>query len=117
MHWREESAHPADYDPNDEDTHTQAVTNQQREIDAFVHYVNYSSTGQVRYAGIESGNVIIDIDSEIVVEELRDVRFEIKGKMYVQRRLGKEIAECFDVLAGDVIVGKTLLLEVHGRRP
>lgn len=92
MHWREQVI-PAGYDPNDESSGSISDTAHSMEFRAFVHHVDHRTSAYQRFMELETGTVILDYLDDLALDGKRDIRFEINGRFYTQKPLGKELLE------------------------
>lgn len=78
--------------------------------DAFIHYVNIHQTGYTHNAQVKQGDVILDFPGDVDLEGRESLRFEVGGKIYVQKDGGDELAASWDVRCGGVPITRTLLV-------
>jgi hypothetical protein len=85
---------------------------------ANMHYVDVAETRVRQFAEFESGDVILDIRPENVPpvmdeplsEKATNVRFIIAGDAYIQKQVGRELAQAWDVMIGDTRPFRVVLL-------
>jgi len=109
MHWKE-YARGAEHDPNFESSGDATFVLRELEVRGNVHVIDYASTGYSRFAGVESGNLIVDFEVTVDFAGKDDIYFEWQGKEYAQKNVGRDVAESLDVQCGEVVLCKTLLL-------
>jgi hypothetical protein len=102
-------------DPNVESAAPPATSREQADVKGFVHFVQPVQSGVDRtYAEVETGDVIVDFDDDVVEFSDKDnLRFEIpagSGRFYVQKRGGTELATYWDLVMGTTFQGRTALL-------
>ena len=109
MTWTEETVPPG-YDPNLETSPQPTVQAMTQEARAFVHYVNIQTTGYAKFAQVRHGDVILDFMGDVEIDGKRDMRFEVGGKVFVQKDGGNELAESWDVRCNGIPVTRTVLV-------
>lgn len=110
LHWTT-AVRPPGYIADIETTHgPSVVTNHTLEAQALIHYVNIHTTGYTRYAQIKQGDVILDFLGDAPIDDKPGLRFEIGGKIYIQKEGGDELAESWDVRCNGVAVTRTVLV-------
>ncbi len=110
LHWRVSSLAPAGYLPDVESSAGGMTWQDQSEsVTALVHYVNIHTTGYTRHAQVETGNIILDFLGNAAIDGKQDLRFEVGGKLYVQKDGGNELASSWDVRCNGVPVTRTVL--------
>lgn len=114
LRWRTASAPAAGYLPDVESSGAAATfTDHSEVVTALVHYVNIHTTGYVRHAQVETGNVILDFPGDVNLDDKPSLRFEIGGRIYVQKDGGNDLAESWDVRCNGVPVTRTVLLTLQ----
>ena len=111
LRWRTASAPPTGYLPDVESSAGSAVTftDHSAVVTALVHYVNIHTTGYTRYAQIEHGDVILDFLGSVALDDKPALRFEVGGKIYVQKDGGDELASSWDVRCNGTPITRTVL--------
>lgn len=93
LHWRTRTYEPG-YDPGDEDTHTLAeATARSLSFRAFVHTIDHRNSAYQRFMELDTGVVMLDYVDDLELDGKEDCRFEIDGRFYVQKSVGKELLE------------------------
>lgn len=110
LRWTD-TTRPPGYLPDLESTHAgSVVAERSEEVSAFVHYVNIHHTGYSHFAQVKLGDVILDFPGDVALDGRASLRFEIGGKIYVQKDGGDELAASWDVRCGGVPVTRTVLV-------
>ena len=101
---------PQGHNPHVETSPQPAATEQTQQTRAFVHYVNIHTTGYTKYTQIRQGDVILDFQGDVVLDNKPQLRFEIGGKIYIQKDGGDELAASWDVRCNGMPVTRTVLV-------
>lgn len=111
LHWTETTV-PDGYLPDVETTGDGSVSTERslEGLRAFIHYVNIHTTGYVRHARVEHGDVILDFMDDAPIDGKQSLRFLIDSKIYVQKDGGAELATSWDVRCNGVPVTRTVLV-------
>lgn len=112
LRWRDPSA--PEPIPGIETSADPAAVERTAEVQALVHYVSIGSTGSSQFTKFEKGDVILDFPGDVDLDTKPDLRFEIGGKIYVQKATGTELAESWDVRCNGVPVTRTVLVTLLG---
>lgn len=84
---------------------------QEVEIDAFVYHVAGTSA-QRRFAELESGDLLLDVlDTDLDLSGKTGVYFKWQGVKWVQKAVGKDVTEHFDMTHRGTGVIRTLVLQ------
>lgn len=115
LHWRTVN-HPPGYDPNDETTlgTGTVATPHELEFRTFFHQVDHSLSGFQRFMEIQTGDVILDYLADLQLEGKADTRIEVNDVYYVQKSIGRELKEAWDVQLGLGGTLRTMLLTPAG---
>jgi len=77
---------------------------------AFVHYVAPAVSSVRQFNEVQVGDVILDFASDVDLAGKENVRFNVKGKLYVARKLSNELGAAWDVMVGGVQLFRTVLV-------
>lgn len=87
-------------------------TQQSETVKGFVHFLE--NTGGVRlFQEMEAEDVIVDLPAATVIEGRAKLKFEIEGRLYVQKPVGEKVAKHWDAVVGGIRLGRTLLLRLE----
>lgn len=103
---------PPGYNPHVETSPQPTATEMSSPVVAFVHYVNIHTTGYTRFAQVRQGDVILDFPGDVVLDDKPQLRFEIGGKIYIQKDGGDELAASWDVRCNGQAVTRTVLVSL-----
>lgn len=106
----EESPGSGEYDPNVESSYPEYAP-ESGEFNALVHFVQPETSAIRQFAEIRSGDVILDFSADVVLPSA--ARFVIDGRDYVQKSVGKELAQYWDVVVGGERMMRTLVLTAN----
>lgn len=80
---------------------------------AMVHYVQPTTSGIRQFAEIQPGDVIVDFEASLPVPDgAKGATFKIEGnpKTWVQKNVGQDLADAWELVVGGQRVMKTFLL-------
>ena len=111
--WRTPTSTPGN--PNRESSQSgDEYADHEETLHPFVHHVQIATKGYQRYSEVQSGDVILDFLQVPDLTGRKDVQFIIAGITYVQKDIGRDLAEAWDLRCGGRAVVKTLLLRPQG---
>lgn len=108
LRWSELNT-PEGYLPDVETSPQPVATERTQTVPAFVHYVNIHTTGNIRYTQVRHGDVILDFLGDVILDDKPQLRFEVGGKIYVQKEGGDELAASWDVRCNGQAITRTIL--------
>lgn len=91
-----------------------AGTASTRTVKAFVHFVTPESVVQRGFTELRAGDVIVDFAYDLDLSAYRNLKFEIGGRRYNEKDVGRDLRASWDVHAGGLPTFKTLLLTPAG---
>ena len=103
-----------DYDPHLEDEAPPAGEAKTKVINAFVHQVSVESIVQRGYTELKAGDLIVDFAHNVDLSPYRNLKFEIRGRFYVQGKVGAGLTSAWDAMCGGVAVTQPVLLTISG---
>jgi hypothetical protein len=101
---------PPGHNPHIETSPQPTATEHTAQVTAFVHYVNIHTTGYSKFTQIRQGDVILDFPGDVELDNKPQLRFEIGGKIYIQKDGGDELAASWDVRCNGQPVTRTVLV-------
>lgn len=101
LHWRTRTE-PVDFDPNDESSGTVSTVPGTTEFRALFHQIDHRTAAYQRFMELETGTVILDYLEDLELDGKSDVRFEVNGRFYSQKPVGKDVLEMWSVENGDL---------------
>ncbi len=81
-------------------------------IKAFVHYPNFAMSAVKQFNEIETGDVILDVAPEAVIDGLDGLVFTVGGLEYVPKQVSEKLARAWD----GIVQGAKLLRPVLLKR-
>ena len=97
-----------EFDPNLEETYSEPVP-QSGTWPAFVHFVKPVENVERKFLEVEAGDVFLDFLYDVPLDGKRGVIFQVDGEEYVQKKIGRDLTECYDVLVGGERMVRTVL--------
>lgn len=111
LRWREGGSGAPAFDPELRASKSAVAWEEKSETkNAFIHYVSAGSTGYTRYAEVRLGDVILDFPELADIDGRADLQFEIGGEIYVQKKVGEDLARSWDVRCGGEPITRTVLV-------
>lgn len=117
LRWRTRTGSSGSYDPHLQVSKAGTAYAEASETKiAFIHTVNIHTTGYTRFSQIQTGDIILDFIGDVTIDGREGLEFEIgrvgntPGRLYVQKNAGDELAQSWDVHAGNQAVTRTVLV-------
>lgn len=107
VQWNEEGERGPDYDPNVESTWPTSESRSET-FPALVHFVQPLTSGIRQFAELQAGDVILDFLQDVPLPKRG--RFVVDGKTYVQKDIGDELSEYWDVIIGGQRMMRTVVV-------
>jgi hypothetical protein len=101
-------------DVNDMATWTGTAAPQTAEVKALVHFPSAASLLNRGFTELVEGDAIVDFDPALSFTGKSNLTFLIDGIAYVQKSVGKQVVDYFDLLVGGARMFRTCVLTRTG---
>lgn len=99
-------------DLNDQSSWSGTATAQSKVIRGLVHFVSPATILNRGFIELRAGDAIVDLDPAETFDGMANLVFEIDGRRYVQKGVGKEVEVYYDLVMGGERMMRTLVLSI-----